>query len=1342
MPISFDEAAGKAWRLDQGGQWTETNIAADPKSGERWALDGNEWVSLGKPPVDLAGEAGAVLAGFGRGAANVVGLVRDLPNAALSLAQSKFGDAYGVGPLARLLPEPDPEPVGGAASIKRALDPIGINTQASTTAGRVISRVAEEVGSAAVPMVGFAGLPARAAARVAANPVGRALAGTNNADRAAQLGISGAVGLGAGAAQEAAPGSHLAELGGALAGGAAGLGGAYVAGTVRNFARPFYSQEAIDAGAGKFLRENMADPETAARLQQGTIADDIVPGSELTTAQAAQDVGLAGLERTLRNEDSAPFATRDAQRAAAQRAELARQAPADSAGAEEVADMARAEQARIAAEGAAKASAAQADVGRRLGAVGPGSGPVPAGTAIREELGAARKTAKTAEKNLWNKLDDNEDLALEVVGAREAAQRMRAEMSPSAKPMAGDAAGVLDAAENLGDVVRWRELQDLRSWAKQTSSDLARAGDAVNKRRVDAVLAGIDKDLARAAGPDDAAGGITAAPSPGPRPAGGGGTGPAASDTVYAPDGQRIETEWRLVDLSGPDAPIVSNTPDFRPNPDYPAELQPRDRSRAASEAQVVKMAGELNPERLGAGGVGDGAPIIGPDRVTESGNGRLLAIDRAYRNGGRSSAEYRAWVEKQGYDTTGMEKPALVRVRVNELNAADRRRFTESANSGPGQALSAVEQSGIDAGRMGDDVLSLWRGGSIDDAANVDFARAFVKAMPSGDSGRLAAANGTLSVEGVRRIQGALLAKVFGNDSALVTALLETGDDNIRALGKALTDAAPKLAQLRAAIARGDVPKDMDPVSALLDAVRVVQRARKDGVPIGDVLRQSDAFSRIDPAAETFLRAAYGDGFKRVSAGRAGQALETYADEALRQTDGGGLFGPGPTASDVWSAAERRARGIADDATATPGAGGASGAVPPAGPGAAAGGGGAGGGGGSSIVDDGLTPNFGPDDAAAYRAAREATAERKATFDRGAPGRVLREGGYLARGEDGYLQPVEQVAGTFFNGGKASSTDIAEFLRAADGRPAAVQALQDYAVGDLRRVAVDDAGRIDAKKWANWMRQHSSALSAFPELRARFANVRAAQETLERVEAEAADAIKAFGKSSAGKFLDRDAGKAFAAVMNGSNRTADLRELVRLARGDEKKMGALRKAVVDEMTRRIENLGAVDAMGESTLSAAKTTGFLREMAEPLQKSGVLKREHVEALRRIEDDMRRKVFVDTAGRAVGSNTMQNLVSGAFVMQFLLGRGNRSNPLFAGSAKALGWLWAEPNKLARQRLFDAMLDPKQAALLAQAATPDRLNWVGAMLKRRATATGIGVATTAPDEGERRWAAGAR
>ncbi|WP_202969907.1 hypothetical protein, partial [Endozoicomonas atrinae] len=96
-----------------------------------------------------------------------------------------------------------------------------------------------------------------------------------------------------------------------------------------------------------------------------------------------------------------------------------------------------------------------------------------------------------------------------------------------------------------------------------------------------------------------------------------------ADESVMA-DEREVSTQYALYEQEDL---IASHNDTGKVNPQYPAELQPRDRARQASEAQIRGIASKLNPKKLGANPLASsGAPIIGSDRVVESGNGRVSA--------------------------------------------------------------------------------------------------------------------------------------------------------------------------------------------------------------------------------------------------------------------------------------------------------------------------------------------------------------------------------------------------------------------------------------------------------------------------------------------------------------------------------------------------------------------------------------------------------------------------------------------------------------------------------------------------------------------------------------------
>ena len=366
-----------------------------------------------------------------------------------------------------------------------------------------------------------------------------------------------------------------------------------------------------------------------------------------------------------------------------------------------------------------------------------------------------------------------------------------------------------------------------------------------------------------------------------------------------APNGMKIDVTHRVVDAKNL---IASNDDDGKPNPAYPQELQPRDRSRAASQDQVTRIARTLDPDLLGENpSTAEGAPIVSKAGVVESGNGRTMAIRRAYAEGGPSADRYRAWLESQGYDTTGMTEPMLVRVRQTELSDDALRDYTTSSNERSTLALSASERSAVDARDMGD-ALERFHVGDVGSVANRDFVRRFVQeAVAPQDRGDVWDENGGLTQNLRRRIEAALLHSAYG-DPDLVKEFFESGDTKIAGIGGALRDVAGVWAQMRKEAAARKIPAEMDVTKNLVEATKIVSRARSERRPIADFVNQKDIFAgNTDAMTTAFLHMFFrGEDFTRPRArDKIAGALEFYANEARKADPTPGLFG----ASEVTSA-------------------------------------------------------------------------------------------------------------------------------------------------------------------------------------------------------------------------------------------------------------------------------------------------------------------------------------------------------------------------------------------------------------------------------------------------------
>lgn len=342
---------------------------------------------------------------------------------------------------------------------------------------------------------------------------------------------------------------------------------------------------------------------------------------------------------------------------------------------------------------------------------------------------------------------------------------------------------------------------------------------------------------------------------------------------------------------------IASNDAAYGVNPLYPADLQPRDRTREASRQQIENMADDLKPEWLGESAkLSDGAPIIGVDNVVESGNGRTLAINRAYETG--KADNYRAYIEKyaaeKGWDISGIDRPVLVRTRLTDT---DRVQFTKLANEADVAQYSASERATSDVDRLPDaSLLKINNDGSINLDGSMDFIRGFVNSLPESEKPNILTDDGRLSQGGKQRIESAIMQSAY-DDSSLVTRLYENIDDDSKTVLNALLRAAPQLAQLGALVKQGGrhantLAKDLS------QAAQKLSDLKANGQTVPDYLNQGQLLEDgLSDGAKQFLNVF--DTNKR-SAKAISDNIQSEIDriEGMGDPRQGSLFGDGPEES------------------------------------------------------------------------------------------------------------------------------------------------------------------------------------------------------------------------------------------------------------------------------------------------------------------------------------------------------------------------------------------------------------------------------------------------------------
>ncbi|MEG0450703.1 MAG: hypothetical protein RR595_12680, partial [Lysinibacillus sp.] len=316
---------------------------------------------------------------------------------------------------------------------------------------------------------------------------------------------------------------------------------------------------------------------------------------------------------------------------------------------------------------------------------------------------------------------------------------------------------------------------------------------------------------------------------------------------AYTEVGTEIQFRYEVV---GASQLIASHDTALRANEEYPSELQPRDRSRQASQQQIKTIAQKLNPELLAdSAKASDGAPIVSSDYIVESGNGRTIAIQKMYQEKYATGVKYKSYLvenaEKFGLDAEkvkAMDNPVLVRVRTNEVN---RQEFVEEANVSNVAAMSSVEQAVADSKKLTDKVMYLFspsEQGDLNVASNQAFISQFIQSVvPNNERGILMTSDGALSQDGLRRVQNAILAKAYGNSEALML-MVESNDNNVKTLTNTLLQAAPSVVKMVDGIQNNayyneDISKD------LVAAVEKFSELRSENTSVETFLNQTSLF-------------------------------------------------------------------------------------------------------------------------------------------------------------------------------------------------------------------------------------------------------------------------------------------------------------------------------------------------------------------------------------------------------------------------------------------------------------------------------------------------------------------
>lgn len=317
---------------------------------------------------------------------------------------------------------------------------------------------------------------------------------------------------------------------------------------------------------------------------------------------------------------------------------------------------------------------------------------------------------------------------------------------------------------------------------------------------------------------------------------------------IITAKGTEVEAQYRMLELEDL---IPSNLENGKVNPAYPQDLQPRTRT-SDKDGQIRDIALHIDPERLAENRMAsDGAPVIGTDRVVESGNGRTMGLTRAYRLG--KAEKYRQYLIQRAEDfglnpddVAKMKQPVLVRARLTPVN---RVAFASEANVSSIASMGATDTAIDDVKYIAPDMLN-----DIDITQDIDgnsgFVQRLITRLPANERNSLTDKNDRPSRSAYERAAYALAALAYGDESIL-SRLSETQDDELRSISNGLLKSAPALATLK----NGAIRQNLSLQSDIAEAIDTLLRVKKSKKTLSEFLAQPSILDALSQNAETLVR-------------------------------------------------------------------------------------------------------------------------------------------------------------------------------------------------------------------------------------------------------------------------------------------------------------------------------------------------------------------------------------------------------------------------------------------------------------------------------------------------------
>lgn len=315
------------------------------------------------------------------------------------------------------------------------------------------------------------------------------------------------------------------------------------------------------------------------------------------------------------------------------------------------------------------------------------------------------------------------------------------------------------------------------------------------------------------------------------------------------------------------------------------------------------------------------------------------------------------------------------------------------------------------------------------------------------------------------------------------------------------------------------------------------------------------------------------------------------------------------------------------------------------------------------------------------------------------------------------------EVAGQFFQPGEKGITGAQQFRQVFTNEagaldPTAMAAMRQYIVGKVAQFTGPD-GAVDAPALARFVNQHAGFLRQFPELQQDLRSVRAAQQAIDRANVTRSPTVPEAADKAAGLFLERDPQQAVRGALASQNPGQALVSLRQQVAVSPQATEGLRRAIIDDFENFTRGTSPANASGpELVQSLHRGETWFQRYSSALSMSGLFSPEELQRMDLVRRDLLSGRRVSTVGKAIGSNTMQQLTNGQALDLILSGAPVPSG--FAPLAQAalqttlgnrfVAALMRHGSDKIRSRLYQAALDPESAQLMLRNADPvamDRL-----------------------------------